>query len=115
MSQGPPGASPLEKLRRDLANHGSPDRSEKALRCRQGHPLIWLIRTQGGIAPIANRAGKGSFGMRMANGGLMTLDQWPAGELLPTASCACHDEVQVSLHQARTWLEVPRDKFVYEP
>lgn len=116
MKSGQPEISAVEKLRCDLANECRPERFEKVLRCRKGHPLIWLIRTERGIAPVAKRVGQGSYGIRGGVGGeLMTLDEWPPGELLPTASCSCHEEVQVSLYEARRWLEVPRDKVVYNP
>lgn len=115
MKSGQPEISAVEKLRCDLANKGRPEKSLKVLRCGKGHPLVWLIRTERGIAPVASRVGKDSFGMRSIDGELMTLNEWPAGELLPTASCPCHQEVQTSLHQARRWLEVPRDKFVFAP
>ena len=71
--------------------------------------------TERGIVLVASKAGQGEFGTRGIDGELMTLDEWPAGELLPTASCPCHQEVQTSLHEARRWLEVPRDKFVFAP
>lgn len=115
MSSAQPGISAAEKLRRDLANKGRPEKVLKVLRCCKAHPLVWLIRTERGIAPVASRVGKDSFGMRGIDGELMTLDEWPPGELMPTASCPCHQEVQVSLHEARRWLEVPPDKFVYTP
>lgn len=111
MSSPQPGISAVEKLRCDLANKGRPKDFLKVLRCRRGHPLVWLIRTERGIAPVASRVGKDKFGMRSIDGELMTLDEWPAGELLPTASCPCHQEVRISLYQARSWLEVRRDRF----
>ena len=113
MSSAQPGISAAEKLRHDLANKSRPETFLKVLRCDEGHPLVWLIRTERGIVPVASRVGKDSFGTRGIDGELMTLDEWPAGELLPTASCPCHQEVQTSLHEARRWLEVPRDKFVF--
>lgn len=30
----------------------------------------------------------------------MTLDQWPSGELLPSAACMCHRRVETRLHEA---------------
>ncbi|MGI8722600.1 MAG: hypothetical protein ACR2JG_10260 [Geodermatophilaceae bacterium] len=115
MSSAQPGISAAEQLRRDLANKGRPEKFLKVLRCDKGHPLVWLIRTERGIVPVASRVGKDKFGMRSIDGELMTLDEWPAGELLPTASCPCHQKVRISLHEARSWFDAARDKFVFNP
>lgn len=116
MSQ--PEAQPerREMLRRQFAKHGRPEQFEKILVCRKGHALLWLIPTDRGLAPIANLVGKGRFAARSLDdpqGPLMTLDQWPPGELLPRASCECHDSVETSLHEAKRWLGTSRRKFVY--
>lgn len=105
----------LERLRRELANRGRPSSFVKALRCGVGHALIWLVRTDRGLAPVASGIGRHDFTLRSIDGELMTLDQWPAGEHLPPASCACHDEVVISLYEAKRWVGAPQDKFVYSP
>ncbi len=74
-----------------------------------------MVPTDQGVVPVAKRRGRGQFGTRLLDGALMTLDQWPAGELLPSASCACHEEVLVSLYEARGWVESGRDKVTYKP
>ncbi len=106
----------VEALRRELANKGRPERFEVSLRCAQGHPLLWLIRTEQGLVPVAKRAERHSFGLRCrGDGSLMTLNEWAAGELLPIASCPCHPEVAVSLFQARSWVESGQRKHVFVP
>ncbi len=107
-----------EALRRQMGGSGSPEQVEKRLVCSKGHTLMWLVRTQWGRVPVANRIGRGHCEFR-PSGGMqsppMTLEQWPAGEHLPFAACACHDQVEISVHEARSWLESPRDKYVYSP
>ncbi len=110
-----------EQLRRSLANGGRPPAVEKRLVCRNGHTLLWLLRSPWGHVPVA-RTADGRFTLRGSgrpDGSPMTLDQWPAGEHLPLASCACHDDVTVSVHQAKSWFErvggSRRDKFVHSP
>jgi hypothetical protein len=111
-----------EQLRLSLANARRPPLVEKRLVCRRGHTLVWLAGSPWGHVPVAKTA-DGRFTLRGSgrlDGSPMTLDQWPAGEHLPPASCACHDAVVVSVHQAKSWFErvggaSPRDKFVYSP
>jgi hypothetical protein len=110
-----------EELRRALANAGRPPAVEKRLVCRKGHSLLWLLRSPWGHVPVA-RTADGHFTLRGSgrlDGSPMTLNQWPAGEHLPPASCACHDEVVISVHQAKSWFNrvggaSPRDKFVHQ-
>lgn len=106
-----------EGLRRHLDNHdGRPPGIEKRLVCRKGHALLWLVRSPWGVTPIARTAtGARSRTSARDDGAPMSLAEWPAGEHLPIAACRCHRHVEVSVHQARKWLESRRDKFVYEP
>lgn len=105
----------LEQLRRDLAARGKPRRWAKGLRCQKGHPLFWLVPTEQGLAPVAKDARRGTFSFRGHDGRLMTLADWPAGESLPLASCACFVAVPISVYQARSWLDAPRDTVTYAP
>ncbi len=117
-SPEPPGGF-AEALRRQMGSRSRrPEQVEKRLVCSRGHTLMWLVRTQWGLVPVASRVGPGRCDFRTSGGmqsSPMTLEQWPAGEHLPFAACACHDRVEISVHEARTWLESPRDKHVYSP
>lgn len=106
-----------EALRLRMGHAGSPERVEKRLVCSKGHTLMWLVRTQWGLVPVANRMGRGLCEFRPSDGlqAPMTVEQWPAGEHLPFAACRCHDQVEVSVHEARSWSESPHDKHVYSP
>jgi len=108
-----------EALRRQMGSTSRrPEQVENRLVCSRGHTLMWLVRTQWGLVPVVNRIGPGRCEFR-TSGGMqsppMTLEQWPAGEHLPFAACACHGQVEISVHDARSWLESPRDKHVYSP
>lgn len=107
-----------EGQRRHLANHGRPRGTEKRLVCRRsGHALLWLVDSPWGLVPVA-RTAQGGFRWRASeapDGRPLTLEMWPAGEFLPIGSCRCHDHVEISVHEARRWREVSRDKFVYSP
>jgi len=104
----------METLRRDIANEDGPSSFKKRLVCRKGHTLMWLVQTEHGFVPVAR--GRGGPVTRTADAvasRLMTLEDWPAGELLPAASCACHEVVETSLYEARRWLGVSGKKVVY--
>lgn len=86
------------------------------LLCRKTHTLMWLLRTDWGVVPVSRRQGRGTLTWRSQPGAQtlpMTLDLWPAGEHLPLAGCACHETVEVSVHDARSWLESRRDTTIY--
>ena len=99
---------------RTEANDGRPPGIQKRLVCdQQGHLLVCLVRSPWGLVPIA-RATAGAFESRATDDGTpMALSQWPTGEHLPIASCACYKEVEVSIHEARSWVESLQDKAVY--
>lgn len=114
----PQGATFFERVRKEIAKHGSPPNVKKRLVCRKGHTLIWLVESPWGCVPVAKGATARGISVRSSDGlqsPPMALDKWPAGEHLPLASCPCYQAVEVSVHEARSWLEVPRDKFVFEP
>ena len=114
----PQGATFFERVRKEIAKHGSPPNVKKRLVCRKGHTLIWLVESPWGCVPVAKGATARGISVRSSDGlqsPPVTLDKWLAGEHLPLASCRCYQAVEVSVHEARSWLEVPRDKFVFEP
>ncbi len=114
-AQGP-GLPAVEALRRQLANKERPKRFQVSLRCAQGHPLLWLVGTEQGLVPVAKGAERRSFRLRCRDDGSpMTLDEWPAGELLPAASCPCHPILEASLFQARSWVKSDKRKVVFVP
>ena len=106
-----------DRMRRAESNKGRPLDIKKRLLCRRGHVLLWLVTSPWGVTPIA-RTATGRFTLRVSglhDGAPMSLREWPAGEHLPIASCSCHEEVEVSVHEGRSWLESAQDKVVYRP
>lgn len=107
---GPDGVVPVTRTVEPRGDSGHDNPVDIAKRVSEAGPGQV---TQTSVAPEGTRLTPGFHIRSGSNGDPVPLRDWPADELLPPASCACHRDVNLSTEQVRSWLGAKANVVTY--